>query len=60
MKKRLAKKSKSPKKIGLFIFIIALVLFVFATAFQTEDYYGVAIGILAGFLIYFLFNKTKN
>jgi high-affinity Fe2+/Pb2+ permease len=58
MKKRKVKVKS--QKIGTLLFIVALLLFAFATAFTSSDYYGVAIGILIGFLVYFLFNKLKN
>jgi xanthine/uracil permease len=59
MKKRMVKKSGKSKNIGLSVFIIFLLLLAFATAFWFDDYSGVAIGVLIGFLIYFLLNRMK-
>ncbi|MBS3080353.1 hypothetical protein J4221_02695 [Candidatus Pacearchaeota archaeon] len=64
MKKRARKlifknRKSSNKNIWLGIIIIILLLGAFAVAFRTS-YYGVALGILIGFLVSHIMNKMRT
>lgn len=58
MKKR-PQKSRTNKNIWTAIFVIALLIISVITGMRT-NFYGVAIGVLLGFLISALINNLKN